>query len=96
MLLNRTLEDLCKRYPIGLYEFLYKHKPHLYGQLIDLEDRITHTYLNKNSSIDVFKAVIREYWTFHMTAIKEFKQVGEVDLNLPQVREEMSGERIRA
>lgn len=81
---------------MGLYEFLYKHKPHLYGQLIDLEDRIAQTYLNKNSSIDVFNAVLREYWTFHMTAIKEFKQVGEVVLDLHQVREEMSGERIRA
>ncbi len=33
---------------------------------------------------------------FHMTAIKEFKQTGHLDLNLAIVRQEMEEGRIRA
>jgi len=95
-LLNRALEDLGKRYPQGLYEYLYKYRPGLYKQLIDLEGRIDQTYLNPNASIDQLKAVLREYWKFHMTAIREFKQRGQLDLNLLKAREEMVEERIRA
>ena len=93
-LLNRTLEELGKRYPQGLYEFLFKHRPDLYRQLVGLEDKIDQTYLN--ASIDQLKAVLREYWVFHMRAIREFRQVGQLGLNLPQAREEMTEERIRA
>ncbi|MGE5445493.1 MAG: hypothetical protein ACM3SR_12980 [Ignavibacteriales bacterium] len=95
-LLKRALEDLGKRYPTGLYEYLYRHCPDLYKQLLDLEDKIGQTCLNPNASIDQLKAVLREYWTFHMTAIREFKQTGQLGLNLFQVRREMTEERIRA
>src|SRR3990172_569063 len=96
-MLSRTLEDLNKRYPIGLYEYLYKHRPDLYKRLLDLEDRIDQTYLNPNASIDQLKAVLREYWKFHMTGIKEFKQVGQLEMNvLIKARKEMLDERIRA
>jgi hypothetical protein len=95
-LLNRTLEELGKRYPQGLYEYLYKHRPDLYRQLVDLEDKIDQAYLNPNASIDQLKAVLREYWAFHMTTIREFKQKGQLGLNLPQARKEMIDERIRA
>ena len=95
-LINRTQEDLDKRYPIGLYEYLFKYRPDLDRQLIELWDRIDQAYLNPNVSIDQFKVVLREYWTFHMAAIKEFKQVWKLDLNLSQIREEMTEERIRA
>jgi len=96
-LLNRTLEELGKRYPQGLYEFLFKHRPDLYRQLVGLEDKIDQTYLNANASIYQFKAVLREYWTFHMIAIKEFKQVGQLEMNvLINARQEMEEERIRA
>ena len=95
-ILNEVLRLLSEKYPVGLYEFLYKHKPDLYWQLVDLEDRIDQAYLNPSASTDQLKAVLREYWTFHMTAIKEFKQIGELSLNLSQARQEMVEERIRA
>jgi hypothetical protein len=93
---NCALEDLGKKYPVGLYEYLYKHRPDLYSRLIDLEDTIDKTYLNPNSTIDPLKAILGDYWTFHMTAIKEFKQAIKLDLNLSEVRKEMIEERIRA
>ena len=95
-LLTRTLEDLGKQYSIGLYEFLFKHHPDPYRQLIDLEDRIDQTYLNPSASIDQLKAVLREYWTLHMTTIEEFMQRVQLNLNPLQVKEEMAEERIRA
>ena len=95
-LLNRTLEELGKRYPQGLYEFLFKHRLDLYRQLTELEDRIDQTYLNPNASIDQLKGALSEYWKLHMKAIREFKQVEQLDLNLIQARQEMSEERIRA
>lgn len=95
-ILKEVLRLLGEKYPIGLYEYLYKQCPELYKQLLDLEDRIDQTYLNPNESIDQLKAVLREYWTFHMTTIKEFKKTGQLDLNLSQVRQEMTEERVRA
>lgn len=95
-LLSRALEDLGKRYPVGLYEFLFKYCPDLYQQLLKLEDRIDQAYLNPNASIYQLKAVLREYWAFHMAAIKEFKHIGQLDLDLSQIRQKMIGERIRA
>jgi len=95
-ILQETLRLLGEKYPIGLYEYLYKYRPDLYIQLVNLENGIDQTYLNPNASIDQLKAVLREYWTFHMRAIKEFKQRGQLGLNLPQARQEMIEERIRA
>ena len=95
-ILNEVLRLLSEKYPIGLYEYLYKYRPDLYKQLLDLENMIDQTYLNPNASIDQLKAVLREYWKFHMTAIREFKQRGQLDLNLLKAREEMVEERIRA
>ena len=94
---QETLGLLGEKYPVGLYEFLYKHKPDLYWQLVDLEDRIDQAYLNPSASTDQLKAVLREYWTFHMTAIREFKQAEQLDLNLLiKAREEMAEKRIKA
>jgi hypothetical protein len=96
-ILNEVLRLLSEKYPIGLYEYLYKYRPDLYRQLVDLEDRIDQAYLNPNASIDQLKAVLREYWAFHMTGIKEFKQVGQLEMNvLIKARKEMLDERIRA
>jgi len=95
-LLTRTLEDLGKGYPIGLYEYLFRRRTDLYKQLIELEDKIDHTYLNPNESIDQLKAVLREYWTFHISAIKEFTQIPLIDINIARTRDEMSEERMRA
>ena len=98
-LLTRALEDLGKRYSIGLYEFLFKYLPDLYKQLVDLENRVDQTYLNPLESISHLKAVLRDYWTFHIKSIKEFKQdetrVAQLDLNLVKIRDEMTEERER-
>jgi hypothetical protein len=90
-ILEETLRLLNKRYPIGLYEYLYKHRPDLDTQLLELWDRIDKAFLS--GTIPELKAVLREYWTFHMKVIKEFKQT---DLNLSQVRKEMNEERIQS
>jgi hypothetical protein len=80
-LLTRLMDDLNKRYPIGLYEYLYEHCPELHNELLNLEDRIDQTSLNPSASIDQLKAVLREYWTFHMKAIKESTRIGKLDLS---------------
>ena len=94
LILKEVLRLLNEKYPIGLYEYLFKHRSSLYMQLIDLEERIDQAFLYE--TVGDLKAVLREYWTFHMTAIKEFKQIGELSLNLSQARQEMVEERIRA
>ena len=98
-ILNEVLRLLSEKYPIGLYEYLYKHRPELYKQLLDIEGRFDQTYLNPLESISHLKAVLRDYWTFHIKSIKEFKQdetrVAQLDLNLVKIRDEMTGERER-
>jgi len=94
LILKEVLRLLNEKYSIGLYEYLFKHRSSLYMQLIDLEERIEQAFLYE--TIGDLKAVLREYWTFHITAIKEFKQIGELSLNLSQTRQEMVEERVRA
>ena len=93
-ILNEVLRLLNEKYPIGLYEYLFKHRSSLYMQLIDLEERIDQAFLYE--TVGDLKAVLREYWTFHITAIKEFKQNGQLGLNLQKAKQEMAEERIRA
>lgn len=95
-ILQEVLRLLREKYPIGLYEYLHKHCPDLYKQLLELEDRIDRTYLDPNASIDQLKAVLRKYWAFHMTAIREFKQTKQLDPNLSEARQKMTEERVRA
>lgn len=95
-ILKEVLRLLGEKYPRGLYEHLYKYCPDFYKHLLELEDRIDQAYLNPNASIYQLKAVLREYWAFHMTAIKEFKQIGQLDLDLSQIRQKMTEERVRA
>ena len=95
-ILKEVLRLLGEKYPTGLYEYLYKLRPDLYRQLIDLEDRIDKAYLDPNASIDQLKAVLRNYWKFHMTAIREFRQAPKLGMNLTEAREEMSEQRVRA
>lgn len=94
-LLTRTLEDLRKQYQVGLYEYLFKCRSDLYHQLIALENRIDRICLDPNADIEQLKAVLRDYWKLRMTAIKEFKNVEQLALNLPSARQEMQEERIR-
>jgi hypothetical protein len=93
-LLKRTLEDLAKIYPQGLYEYLYKQRRELYGELLDLEERIDRCVLSE--SIEDLKAALRDYWKLHTTAIREFKNIDQLSFDLPKAREEMTEERIKA
>jgi hypothetical protein len=95
-LLTRTLEDLRNQYPLGLYEYLFKLRQDLFHQLISLEHKIDQLHLDTNASIDQLKAVLRDYRTFHMKAVKEFRHTGQLGLNLSQIRQEMVEERVRA
>lgn len=93
-LLKRTLEDLGKIYPPGLYEYLYKQRREAYEELLHLEERIDGSFLS--GSIEVLKAALRDYWQFHTTAIKEFKNIDQLSFDLPKARQEMIEERIKA
>lgn len=93
-LLKRTLEDLGKQYPIGLYEYLFKHRHEVYSELTRLEEAVDRAFLS--GTVGELKAVLRDYWKLHIEAIKEFKEVGQSDFNLPVARKEMQEERLRA
>jgi hypothetical protein len=93
-LLARTLDDLGKQYPVGLYEYLYKQRQDLYSQLLDLEEKIDRAFLS--GTIDDLKSGLREYWTFHIHAIREFKRQEHLTLNFSQARQEMAEERVKA
>ena len=94
-ILKEVLRLLGERYPCGLYEFIYKYKPELYNKLTCLENEIDRGYLDDSVTIEGFKAILREYWKFHMEAIQEFNQAGLI-LNLAKAKQEMAEERIRA
>lgn len=93
-LVKKTLEDLGKIYPQGLYEHLYKQRRETYEELLRLEERIDKSFLS--GSIEDLKAALRDYWKLHVEAIKEFKNVAQLDFNLSMARKEMNEERIKA
>jgi hypothetical protein len=64
-LLKRTLEELGKRYPPGMYAYLHHHHPEAYQELLNLESTISQTYLT--GTIGKLKEVLRLYWRFHIT-----------------------------
>lgn len=93
-LLKRTLEDLGKQYPIGLYEFLYECHREAYNEILQVEDRIDQTFLT--GTVEGLKAVLRDYWKIHMQAIKEFQSRGQLTFNLQVAKKEMEEKRINA
>lgn len=95
-ILKEVLRLLGEKYPIGLYEYLYKRCPDLYNELILIEHDIDRSFLSDSVSIDEFKAILRDYWKLHMIAIREYKKADQLNFNLPKAREEMIEERIRA
>lgn len=91
-IIKEVLRLLGEKYPIGLYEYLFKHHREGYKELLRLEDRIDTAYLK--GTVEELKAVLREYWRFHMQVIKEFEKADK--FNLSAARVEMTEERIRA
>ncbi len=93
-IIKEVLRLLGEKYPVGLYEYLFKHRPELYKKLQHLEDRIDQAFLS--ATIQGLKAILRDYWTLHIMAIKEFKEIDQLDFNLPVARKELQENRIRA
>jgi hypothetical protein len=91
-ILKEVLRLLGEKYPIGLYEYLFKNQREGYKELLRLEDRIDMAYLI--GTVEELKAVLREYWRFHIKVIKEFEKADK--FNLSAARVEMTEERIRA
>ena len=92
--LKETFRLLNERYPIGLYEYLYKFQPDLYKELQDIEKDIDKAYLT--ATIKELKASLRGYWTFHIEVIELFKNSDKHSLDISRVREEISEDRVMA
>ncbi len=90
-LIRQTFDELGKRYPIGLYEYLYKFQPDLYKELISIEADIDKAFLT--GTVEELKASLRTYWAIHMKAIEIFKNSGQSGIDFTKVREEIEGER---
>ena len=93
-LIKRTLEDLARIYPTGLYEYLFKYNMDTYSQLLYIESRIDQAFLSGTTA--ELKAILREYWKIHILAIKKFEKIDQSSLDIPKVREEIEEERTRA
>lgn len=92
-LLKRTLEDLGKQYPIGLYEYLHECHREVYDEIVRLEEGIDKAFLA--GTTEELKSVLRDYWKLHMEGIKEFKQREGSNLNLSLARRKIEEERVR-
>ncbi len=93
-ILRQTLRLLNGKYPLGLYEWLYKYRRDEYDEIFNLVDEIDHIY--KVGSVDEFKAILREYWTCHMQAIRDFEEADQLDFNVNDARQELDEERLPA
>lgn len=93
-LIKRTLEDLGKQYPVGLYEYLYECRREAYNAILWVEDKIDQTFLT--GTVEGMKAALRDYWRLHMEAIKQFKQAGGIYPNQALTRQKIEEERVRA
>ncbi len=90
IILEELLNLLAERYPIGLYEYLYKYHPEMYRKMRDLEDDVGNAFLFKTT--EDLKKVLREYWTLHMEAIKEFENQDNLDLEVSEVKQQIQEE----
>ena len=93
-ILHEVFELLNERYPMGLYEYVYKYKPEISKIKDSIEERIDEAFLT--STVDVFKAVLREYWALHMEMIREFKNTEHSQLELSLARKEYVEQRLQA
>ena len=66
-LLKKTIKDLEKIYPEGLYEFVFNNEE-LDSEFWELDKMINSAV--KNGTTEELKSVLREYWQFHVDAIR--------------------------
>jgi len=90
IIIDKTLNLLAERYPIGLYEYLFKYQPKMYKKLRELEEEADNAFLYKN--IEDSKEVLKEYWTLHMEAIEEFENQDDLDLKVSEVKQQIQEE----
>ena len=92
-LLNRTLEELRKKYTMGLYEFMFTNKSVLFTKLENLEQEIDRLILNGTKSD--LKKILREYWELHVEASNEF-QKKRSGFNFQNARKEYMKKRLNS
>jgi len=90
VILVEILNLLAERYPIGLYEYLYKYQLESYKRIRELEDEVDNAFLYK--TVGDLKKVLREYWVIHMTCIKEFENQEDLDLEVSEVKQQIEQE----
>jgi len=89
-ILEEILSLLAERYPIGLYEYLYKYQLETYKRIRELEDEVDNAFLYK--TVGDLKRILREYWVIHMTCIKEFENQDNLDLEVSEVKQQIQQE----
>jgi len=89
-ILEEILNLLAKRYPTGLYEFMYEYHPDMYRRMRELEDEVDNAFLD--GTTEELKKVLREYWTLHMEAIRKFKNLDELDFSVNEVKQQIQEE----
>jgi len=92
-IMRKTFEELGRRYPSGLYEFLYKGRKDVYQYLINLEDDIDKAFLFGTE--EQLRSTLKEYWTLHMKAIQIFKNRDTTDFDTKEIRQQMLEDRVR-
>ena len=70
-LLHVAFDRLSEIYPYGLYEWLDNHGM---KEITHLEDKINQNFLT-DGSVEELKSLLREYWTCHILAIREFERM---------------------
>lgn len=93
-LVRNTLEQLNKFYPPGLYEWLYANNKSKYYRLMAIELEIDNILIE--GTIKDMKDVLNKYWKFHKDYIEKFNKKGQLNLDLPKVREKRLEERTSA
>jgi len=89
-ILEEILNLLAERYPIGLYEYLFKYQPEMYRRMRELETDADNAFLYM--TIEDLKEVLREYWVLHMEAIKEFEKQDELKFSVNKIKQQIQEE----
>ena len=95
-LTKKTLEDLRRIYPQGLYEYLFKFRKPEYDRLLALEGVIVDSILNPELRNDELRVDLRKYWIVHQEAIKDFYNSNQDNTKLQEAKEELYDYRMSA